>query len=269
LSDLAGCQRRHDLERRKIFASHIWGIWDMHIHCLSKFAITCLLTLSPLAAEAASPSLYALSKRPGSAEILTYDLNQALTFPLFTYEPNTIAPIDASALGPDTIASIGVSGHNLYALSQRPGSDEILTYDLNQALTFPSFTYEPNTIAPIDASALGPDTIASIGVSGNNLYALSKRPGSDEILTYDLNQALTFPSFTYEPNTIAPIDASALGPDTIIAIATDGTPSGGAGGGGGGSTPVPEPSTYALMMIGVMALAALKGRRLRPVWNRA
>jgi hypothetical protein len=97
--------------------------------------------LSPLVAEAASPSLYALSQRPGSAELLTYELNQALTFPSFTYEPNTVAPLDASLLGPDTITAIGVSGNNLYALSQRPGSAELLTYDLNQALTFPSFTY--------------------------------------------------------------------------------------------------------------------------------
>jgi hypothetical protein len=33
--------------------------------------------------------------------------------------------------------------------------------------------------------------------------------------------------------------------------------------------PVPEPSTYALMMIGVLALATLKGRHVRAGWSRA
>ncbi len=108
------------------------------------------------------------------------------------------------------------------------------------------------TLSPLAAEAASP-----------SLYALSKRPDSVELLTYDLN-GLTFPSFTYVPTTVASIDPSLLGADSIIAIATDGTPSSSGGGGGGGSTPVPEPSTYALMMIGMLALTALKGRRTRP-----
>jgi hypothetical protein len=182
----------------------------MYTKRLAKFAIACLLVLSPLAAEAASPSLYGLSKRAG-------------------------------------------------------GADEVLTYDLNQDRSLSIF-YEPNTIGPLDESGLGPDTIASIAVSGNNLYGLSKRAGgADEVLTYDLNQDRSLSIF-YEPNTIGPLDESGLGPDTIASIATDGTPS---SGGGGGATPVPEPSTYALMMLGVLALATLKGCYLRPVWSRA
>jgi hypothetical protein len=118
---------------------------------------------------------------------------------------------------------------------------------------------------PIDTSLLGPESIASIAASGNTLYALSQRPEGDELLSYDLTQDISS-SFTYLPNTILPIDTSILAPESIVAIAADGTPS---GGGGGGSTPVPEPSTYALMMIGVLALAAIQGRRFHPIWKRA
>ena len=102
-----------------------------------------------------------------------------------------------------------------------------------------------------------------------SLYGLSKRAGgSDELFTYDLTQDISS-SLEYRANTLLPLNEDPLG-GTVIAIATDGTPSGdGSGGGGGGSTPVPEPSTYALMMIGMLALATLKGRRAWSMWSRA
>jgi hypothetical protein len=73
------------------------------------------------------------------------------------------------------------------------------------------------------------------------------------LLTYDLTQD-AFSLGGYQLGSADRIEA----PATISGIALDN-----ASNGGGGSTAVPEPSTYALAMIGVLALAAIRGRRLR------
>ena len=44
----------------------------------SKFALVCFLTLSPMMAEAASPTLYGLAKRAGGADELFYDLTRPI-----------------------------------------------------------------------------------------------------------------------------------------------------------------------------------------------
>jgi PEP-CTERM motif len=210
-------------------------------------------------------NLYALSKRDGgSDELFTYDLTQDISSSL-EYRANTLLPLNEDPLG-GTVTAIAVSGSNLYALSKRTGgSDELFTYDLTQDISS-SLEYGANTLLPLNEDPLG-GTVTAIAVSGSNLYALSKRDGgSDELFTYDLMQDISS-SFEYRANTLLPLNEDPLG-GTVIAIATDGTPSGD-GSGGGGSTPVPEPSTYALMMIGMLALATLKGRRFRPMWSRA
>src|ERR1700685_2138237 len=117
----------------------------MRTKCLTKFALACLLALSPLVAEAASPSLYGLSKRAGgSDELFTYDLTQDISSSL-EYRANTLLPLNEDPLG-GTVTAIAVSGSNLYALSKRAGgSDELFTYDLTQDITS-SFEYRANTL---------------------------------------------------------------------------------------------------------------------------
>jgi hypothetical protein len=159
------------------------------------------------------------------------------------YGISLLAPIVAQAAPP-----------TLYALSQRGGGseEEVLSYDLTQDFVSTG-GYLASTIAPLNTSGLGPSLI-SIAVSGNTLYALSQRGGGsdEEVLSYDLTQDFVSTG-GYLASTIAPLNTSGLGPSlTSIAVS-----------GGGSATAVPEPSSYALGMIGFLTLAAIRGLRLR------
>jgi hypothetical protein len=95
----------------------------------------------------------------------------------------------------------------------------------------------------------------------------------NELLGYDLDQINHPDFFGFDADFLAPLNITNLLPqNSIIAIAVAGDDgSGGVGGGGeggGGATPAPEPSTYALMIIGMFALAAVRrGRRSRTKAN--
>jgi PEP-CTERM motif len=296
----------------------------MQTKCLSKFALACVLTLSPVVAEAASPPLYGLSKVGAGDELFSYDLSQ-ISSPFFLgYQANSLAPLDQQPFDNNTISSIAVSGNTLYGLSKVGAGDELFSYDLSQ-ISSPFFMgYQSTSLAPLEQNPFGNNTITSIAVSGNTLYGLSKTAAGDELFTYDLSQIsspfflgyesnslapllqepfdnntitsiavsgdtlyglsktgagdelftydlsqISSPFFMgYESNSLAPLEQDPFDPNTIASIAIDGTPSSG-GGGSGGSTPVPEPSAWALMMIGVLAVATLKGRRLRRLGSQA
>jgi hypothetical protein len=70
----------------------------MRTNRLPKFALACLLTLSPLAAQATSPSLYGLSKIPAGDELFNYDLSQ-ISSPFFMgYQSSSLAPLNQEPL---------------------------------------------------------------------------------------------------------------------------------------------------------------------------
>jgi hypothetical protein len=231
--------------------------------------ITNLLPQNSIISIAAGGStVYGLIQTPGFNEITAYDANQINDPDFFGFDAKFLAPLNITNLLPqNSIESIAVEGSTLYGLIRTSGFDELVAYDLNQINEPDFFGFDAKFLAPLDfTNLLPPDSIVSISVSGDELYALVRTDNFNELMGYDLDQINEPDFFGFEPDFIAPLDITNLLPqNSIIAITVAGDDgSGGGVGGGGGSVAAPEPSTYALMMIGMFALEAMRrGRRSR------
>jgi len=233
--------------------------------------ITNLLPQNSIISIAASGStVYGLIQTSGFNELTAYDTNQINKPDFFGFDSQFVAPLNITNLLPqNSIQSIAVEGSTLYGLIRTSGFDELVGYDLNQINEPDFFGFDAEFLAPLNITNLLPqNSIVSISVSGNELYALVQTDGFNKLVGYDLGQINHPDFFGFEPDFLAPLDITNLLPqNSIIAIAVDNASGGGGGGGvgGGGATPAPEPSTYALMIVGMFALEAVRrGRRSRP-----
>jgi hypothetical protein len=200
-------------------------------------------------------TLYGLISTPGFDELITYDLTQD-PFATGGYISSTLAPLNfTNLLPPDSLTLITVHGTTLYGLIRTSGFNELITYDLTQD-PFATGGYISSTLAPLTFTNLLPQNgITSIAVDGTTLYGLISTPGFDELITYDLTQD-PFATGGYISSTLAPLNFTNLLPaDSLIGIAVSSPDAGtGGGGGGGGATSAPEPSTWALMLIGFASI---------------
>jgi hypothetical protein len=88
-----------------------------------------------------------------------------------------------------------------------------------------------------------------------NLYGLVQALNFNELLTCDLTQKASA-TFGYEPPSLIPLNFTNLLPQNgVVGIAVSSADDGTGGGGGGGATPVPGPSTWALMLTGFTGLS--------------
>jgi hypothetical protein len=216
----------------------------------------------------AAPIVDALIQTTGFNELTSYDAAQINNSDFFGFDANFVGPLNITNLLPqNSVVSIADSGSTVYGLIRTPGFNELTAYNRTQINEPDFFGFDAKFLAPLDfTNLLPPDSIVSISVSGDELYALVRTDNFNELMGYDLDQINEPDFFGFEPDFIAPLDITNLLPqNSIIAITVardDG--SGGGVGGGGGSVAAPEPSTYALMMIGMFALEAMRrGRRSR------
>jgi hypothetical protein len=233
---------------------------------LAPLNITNLLPQNSIISIAASGStVYGLIQTAGFNELTAYDANQIDSPDFSGFDANFLAPLHITNLLPqNSITSIAVEGSTLYGLVRTSRFDELVAYNLNQINEPDFFGFDAEFLAPLDfTNLLPPDSIVSISVSGNELYALVQTGGFNELMGYDLNQINEPDFFGFEPDFLGPLNITNLLPqNSIIAITVaDDDGSGEGVGGGGGATPAPEPSTYALMIVGMFALEA--ARRLR------
>jgi hypothetical protein len=148
------------------------------------------------------------------------------------------------------------------ALIQTPRFNELTSYDAAQ-INNPDFSgFDANFLAPLNITNLLPQNgIVSIADSGSTAYGLIRTPGFNELTAYNRNQINNPDFFGFEPDFLGPLNITNLLPqNSIIAITVAGDDGSGGGVGGGGMA-APEPSTYALMIVGMFALEA--ARRLR------
>jgi hypothetical protein len=235
---------------------------------VAPLSITNLLPQNSIISIAASGStVYGLIQTSGFNELTAYDANQVNKPDFFGFDANFVAPLNITNLLPqNSITSIAVEGSTLYGLIRTSGFDELVAYDLNQINEPDFFGFDAEFLAPLDfTNLLPPDSIVSISVSGDELYALVQTGSFNELMAYDLNQINQPDFFGFEPDFLGPLDITNLLPqNSIIAITVDNSIDGGGGGGGGGAVAAPEPSTYALMIVGMIALEAVRrGRRSR------
>jgi hypothetical protein len=165
-------------------------------------------------------TLYALSQRPGSAELFTYDLNQDVPSSL-EWRSNSLIPFNTDPFDPAVVTSITTSRNTLYALAKLSnGSDELFTYDLTQDV-YSSLEWQANSLIPLNTSPFSGDTITAIVASDTTLYALSQRPGSAELFTYDLSQDVSS-SLEWQASSLIPFDTSPFDPGAISSLAISG-----------------------------------------------
>jgi hypothetical protein len=230
--------------------------------------MTNLLPQNSIVSIAASGhTVYGLIRTANFNEITAYDANQINNPDFFGFDPDFVAPLNITNLLPQNgIQSIAVEGSTLYGLVRTPNFEELVAYDLNQINQPDFFGFDTEFIAPLDfTNLLPPDGIISISVSGNELYALVQTGNFNELMSYDLNQINEPDFFGFEPDFIAPLNITNLLPqNSIIAITVAGDDGSDGGiGGGGGATPAPEPSTWAMIIIGFVGVGYFGRRRMK------
>jgi hypothetical protein len=228
---------------------------------LAPLEITNLLPQNSIISIAASGNtVYGLIQTPDFNEVTAYDVTQVNNPDFFGFTSTFLAPLDITNLLPqNSITSIAVEGSTLYGLVRTSGFDELIAYDLNQINNPDFFGFNPIFLAPLDfTNLLPPNSIVSISVSGAELYALVQTDGFNELLAYDLTQIDNPDFFGFEPDFLGPLDITNLLPqNSIIAITVDNSA-------GGAGMAAPEPSTWAMMIVGMFGLeAVLRGRRSR------
>ena len=196
-------------------------------------------------------NLYGLIQTSGFNELITYDLTQTGGF---GYDATSVIPLNITNLLPqNSIRSIAVVGTTLYGLVQTPDFNELITYDLTQS---GGFGYDAVSVIPLNITNLLPqNSITSIAVDGTSLYGLIRTPGFNELITYDLGQT---GGFGYDATSVIPLNITNLLPqNSMIGIAVPSTE--------GGTSAVPEPATWAMMLVGLVGVGGLSRRRSRTV----
>jgi hypothetical protein len=240
------------------------GFFGFDADFVAPLNITNLLPQNGIISIAASGhTVYGLIQTANFNELTAYDANQINEPDFFGFDANFVAPLNITNLLPqNSIQSIAVEGSTLYGLIRTPNFDELVAYDLNQINEPDFFGFDAQFIAPLNITNLLPqNSIISISVTGNELYALVQTDNFNELVGYDLNQINEPDFFGFDADFVAPLDITNLLPqNSIIAITVAGDDGSGEGDGGGGVA-APEPSTCALMIVGVFGLEA--ARRLR------
>ena len=193
-------------------------------------------------------TLYGLIQTSGFNELITYDLSHTGGF---GYDATSIIPLNITNLLPqNSITSIAVEGTTLYGLIQTSGFNELITYDLSHT---GGFGYDATSIIPLNITNLLPqNSITSIAVDGTSLYGLIRTSGFNELITYDLSQT---GGFGYDASSIIPLNITNLLPqNSIIGIAVPSTE--------GGTSVVPEPSSWAMMIVGLFGIGGLSRRQI-------
>ncbi len=226
------------------------GGFGYDAHSITPLNLTNLLPQNSISSIAVQgTTLYGLITTSGFNELITYDLTQAGGF---GYDAQSITPLNLTNLLPqNSISSIAVVGTTLYSLITTSGFNELITYDLTQT---GGFGYDAQSITPLNITNLLPqNSISSIAVQGDNLYGLIRTSGFNELITYDLTQS---GGFGYGAQSLTPLNITNLLPqNSIIGIALS---SSDGGGGPGGSVAVPEPSTWAMMVVGFFGLGLVR-----------
>jgi hypothetical protein len=232
---------------------------------LAPLNITNLLPQNSIISIAASGStVFGLIQTASFNEVTAYDTNEINNPDFSGFDAKFLAPLNITNLLPQNgITSIAVEGSTLYGLIRTPSFDELVAYDLNQ-INEPFFSgFEAKFLAPLNITNLLPqNSIISISVSGNELYALVQTDGFNELMGYDLDQ-INEPFFSgFDADFLAPLNITNLLPqNSIIAIAVE-NESGGGGGAGGGMA-APEASTWAMMLLGFVGVGYFGRRRMK------
>jgi hypothetical protein len=175
-------------------------------------------------------------------------------------------PIDVTARDADQFSESGTIFSTIGYAADNLDPGEVgsgAPYDINDSVSALRFTWQEMAGGYVDSNS--PDGTsyslqAYIYFLGNGDFDLDLRYGTDD--ANDLFPALTR-SFTLGGTTLfSSSDAIVEGGDYFYRFRNGVlTP----GGGGGPPTGVPEPSTWALMLVGVLMLAWSRRRELRPL----